>query len=52
MLVRPSALDEFSSDVTRLRDDMERIAKRIEKLARKTAQPAFASSAQLSLDIK
>lgn len=32
MLVRPQAVAEFSSDVTRLRDDVERLAKRIEKL--------------------
>jgi ubiquinone biosynthesis protein UbiJ len=32
VLVRPQAVAEFSSDVTRLRDDVERLAKRIEKL--------------------
>ena len=32
MLVRPQAVAEFSSEVTRLRDDVERLAKRIEKL--------------------
>lgn len=32
MLVRPQAVTEFASDVVRLRDDVERIAKRIEKL--------------------
>ena len=32
MLVRPQAVADFSSDVTRLRDDVERLAKRIEKL--------------------
>ena len=41
LLVRPSAVDEFSSGVARLRDDVERAAKRVEKmeqtLARKLA---------------
>lgn len=32
MLVRPQTVADFSSDVTRLRDDVERLAKRIEKL--------------------
>jgi ubiquinone biosynthesis accessory factor UbiJ len=32
VLVRPQAVADFSSDVTRLRDDVERLAKRIEKL--------------------
>ena len=32
VLVRPQAVAEFSSDVIRLRDDVERLAKRIEKL--------------------
>jgi ubiquinone biosynthesis protein UbiJ len=32
MLVRPQAVNEFAGDVVRLRDDVERIAKRIEKL--------------------
>ena len=32
MLVRPQALADFSSEVSRLRDDVERLAKRIEKL--------------------
>jgi len=32
VLVKPSAVADFSSDVTRLRDDVERLAKRIEKL--------------------
>ena len=32
LLVRPQAVADFSSDVTRLRDDVERLAKRIEKL--------------------
>lgn len=32
LLVRPQAIADFSSEVTRLRDDVERLAKRIEKL--------------------
>ncbi len=32
MLVRPHAITEFTADVTRLRDDVERLAKRIERL--------------------
>ena len=36
MLVRPQAVAEFTSDVTRLRDDVERLAKRIERIGRPT----------------
>lgn len=32
MLVRPQAVADFSGDVAKLRDDVERLAKRIEKL--------------------
>ena len=32
MLVRPQAVADFSSDVIKLRDDVERLSKRIEKL--------------------
>lgn len=32
LLVRPAMVADFSGDVTRLRDDVERLAKRIEKL--------------------
>lgn len=32
MLIRPRAVHEFTADVTRLRDDVERLAKRIERL--------------------
>ncbi|MET0264029.1 MAG: SCP2 sterol-binding domain-containing protein [Duganella sp.] len=35
LLVRPHAVDEFSTDVTRLRDDVERAAKRLAKLEQK-----------------
>lgn len=33
MLIRPQAVADFTGDVTRLRDDVERLAKRIERLA-------------------
>ena len=33
MLTRPQAVADFTSDVTRLRDDVERLAKRIERLS-------------------
>ena len=32
MLVRPQAVADFSSEVNRLRDDVERLAKRLDKL--------------------
>lgn len=32
MLIRPQAVADFGSDVTKLRDDIERLTKRIEKL--------------------
>jgi ubiquinone biosynthesis protein UbiJ len=38
VLVRPAVLDEFAADVTRLRDDVERTAKRIARLEQKLAQ--------------
>lgn len=38
MLVRPAKLKEFTSDVSRLRDDVERLAKRIDRLKKGTRQ--------------
>jgi ubiquinone biosynthesis protein UbiJ len=38
LLVRPQAVAEFSADVVRLRDDVERVAKRLAKLEQKLAQ--------------
>jgi ubiquinone biosynthesis protein UbiJ len=38
VLIRPAMVDEFAADVTRLRDDLERTAKRIAKLEQKLAQ--------------
>ena len=50
LLVRPAAVDAFSADVARLRDDVERVAKRMEKLEQKLARSA--SSAPSSPDTK
>lgn len=47
MLVRPAALAEWSGEVARLRDDVERSAKRLEKLEQKLARRAPAP-----LDVK
>ena len=49
VLVRPSAVNEFADDVVRLRDDVERTAKRIAKLEQRLAQ-APAPSVILSPD--
>jgi ubiquinone biosynthesis protein UbiJ len=38
VLVRPSAVEDFGGDITRLRDDVERSAKRIAKLEQQLAQ--------------
>jgi len=35
MLIRPHVMTEFSGDVVKLRDDLERLSKRIEKLERR-----------------
>lgn len=40
MLVRPGAVDEFGADVNRLRDDVERTAKRLARLEQKLAPGA------------
>jgi ubiquinone biosynthesis protein UbiJ len=46
VLVRPDRVDDFAGDVSRLRDDVERAAKRIAKLEQKLAErPAPAPSA-------
>lgn len=52
VLVRPVEADQFSAGVTRLRDDVERIAKRIDKLLRKPAgqAPAPALPVPTSMD--
>jgi ubiquinone biosynthesis accessory factor UbiJ len=41
VLIRPAMVDEFAAEVSRLRDDVERTAKRIAKLEQKLAQPAL-----------
>jgi ubiquinone biosynthesis protein UbiJ len=38
--VRPQAVQAFAADVVRLRDDVERTAKRIAKLEQRLAQSA------------
>lgn len=38
MLVRPQAVDGFANDVAKLRDDIERFEKRLQKLEQKLAQ--------------
>ncbi|MDC8760215.1 ubiquinone biosynthesis accessory factor UbiJ [Janthinobacterium fluminis] len=43
LLVRPLAVAEFSGDVTRLRDDVERMAKRLDKMEQKLARSAPSS---------
>ncbi len=40
VVVRPSAVNEFAADVVRLRDDVERTAKRIARLEQRLAQSA------------
>lgn len=42
VLVRPALVDEFAGDVSRLRDDAERLDKRIAKLEQKLAQRSAA----------
>jgi ubiquinone biosynthesis protein UbiJ len=39
VLVKPAMVDEFAAEVSRLRDDVERTAKRIAKLEQKLAPP-------------
>jgi ubiquinone biosynthesis protein UbiJ len=52
VLVRPATVEDFGSEVHRLRDDVERTAKRIAKLEQALAsKPANPPSAQQSLDL-
>ncbi|MEO7580752.1 MAG: SCP2 sterol-binding domain-containing protein [Massilia sp.] len=44
LLVRPAALDDMASEVNRLRDDVERAAKRLAKLAQRMAPAAPAGA--------
>jgi ubiquinone biosynthesis protein UbiJ len=48
VLVRPTSVEGFTDDVSRLRDDVERAAKRIAKLEQSLARHAAASSAPAS----
>jgi ubiquinone biosynthesis protein UbiJ len=45
LLVRPSTVDEFGADVNRLRDDVERTAKRLARLEQKLAPASAAPDA-------
>lgn len=38
MLVRPASVEDFASEVVKLRDDMERLAKRIDRLQEKSSR--------------
>lgn len=50
VLVRPTAVGEFAADVVRLRDDVERAAKRIARLEQRLAQSAAPASVILIPD--
>ncbi|NHZ83445.1 sterol-binding protein [Massilia sp. CCM 8695] len=45
LLVRPSAVDDFGAEVSRLRDDVERTAKRLARLEQKLAPAGAAPDA-------
>jgi ubiquinone biosynthesis protein UbiJ len=52
VLVRPGSVDAFADDISRLRDDVERSAKRITRLEQKLAQRGAASaSAPVSVPV-
>ena len=57
LLIRPVVADDFASEVSRLRDDVERTAKRIARLESKLAQgsadpaPTTRSAGQQNLDL-
>ena len=46
VLLRPQVVEAFSSDVTRLRDDVERAAKRLAKLEQKLAAQSHTTDSQ------
>ncbi|MES2151637.1 MAG: SCP2 sterol-binding domain-containing protein [Pseudomonadota bacterium] len=50
LLVRPAMVDDFAGEVSRLRDDVERAAKRIARLEQVLAAPSRASGQQ-TLDL-
>jgi ubiquinone biosynthesis protein UbiJ len=49
VLVRPGAVDAFAADVVRLRDDVERAAKRIARLEQRLAQSAAPTTTRVIL---
>ena len=49
VLVRPSTVDAFAADVVRLRDDLERTAKRIARLEQRLAQSAAPTTTRVIL---
>jgi ubiquinone biosynthesis protein UbiJ len=51
VVVKPAMVDEFAADVTRLRDDVERSAKRIARLEQKLAQRDAAAPTRASGDL-
>jgi ubiquinone biosynthesis protein UbiJ len=51
VLVRPSLRDEFAANVVRLRDDVERTAKRIAKLEQRLAQHDPAAAPRIITDL-
>ena len=56
LLIRPAMVDDFAGEVSKLRDDVERTAKRIAKLEAKLGQPGDApattgSAGQQDLDL-
>jgi ubiquinone biosynthesis protein UbiJ len=50
VLVRPAMLEELSDDVTRLRDDVERAAKRLARLEQKLAPRSAGLATQHQMD--
>lgn len=51
LLVQPGSVDGFAQDVARLRDDVERAAKRIEKMERTLQQALARKTATTPLDM-
>ncbi len=51
LLIRPAMVDEYGGEVSRLRDDVERTAKRIAKLESKLADKTSRIAGQQNLDL-
>jgi len=51
VLVRPALREEFAAEVVRLRDDVERTAKRIARLEQRLAQQETTSAARVITDL-